>query len=602
MARAFQPVSRQNPDPGWKARATPEVGRRVPAAAWSVAAILAAVVIGVLVWRRAPEAAPSSVQNAGAGTRPPTTEKSALAVSEKSVAVLPFENRSAEKDNEFFTDGVHDNILTSLANISQLEVVSRTSVMEYRGTKKKIPQIARELNVAYVLEGSVQRSGSTVRIAGRLIRATTDQHVWAGQFDKELTTANLFAIQSELALAIANALQAALSTSEKKLIERRPTENLAAYDLFLKARTIWTDSEDLANKLLVLRKRETLLQAAVELDPRFAPAWAEFATTHLFFIRTKADTLPERYAKAKAAIDRATSLEPDSPDVIRSLAYFYTYGIPDRTRQAEQLEKLLRVAPNDAGAYAWVSQIQSFDGRWAEALANVQRATRLDPRDAGVSDSFYGLLRRGRRFAEATEARGRVLALRPPSDAEKHFFARMNFHATGSTREMEELAAQLEQQNPTSAETVRLRITVAIWRGDLIEAIRLDRLHPTPADAKPGNAPGFVNGDGAGDMALIYLNRGDAAAAQQRLGKFPAMLRADLEREPKNTRLIRYQAGVEAVLGHKELALRHAERSVELAPTPPVRLNAREVLAQVCAIVGEKDRAIAELTDLLRSP
>jgi tetratricopeptide (TPR) repeat protein len=164
------------------------------------------------------------------------------------------------------------------------------------------------------------------------------------------------------------------------------------------------------------------------------------------------------------------------------------------------------------------------------------------------------------------------------------------------------MAARLAAKDPRADEVFRWRTLAAIWRGDLAEAVRLDQARPSDPDAKPGNAPGFVNGDGTGDMALIYLQRGDAAAARRRLGNFPELLRADLLREPENTRVLRYLGTLEAILGRKEEALHHAERSVGLANSPGVRSNAREVLAQVCAILGEKDRALAELTELLRLP
>ena len=521
------------------------------------------------------------------------------------VAVLPFENRSAEKENEFFTDGVHDNILTSLTNIGQLQVVSRTSVMEYRGTKKKIPQIARELNVAYVLYGSVQRDGRSVRITGQLIRAATDEHIWAKNFDRELSTAGIFAIQSELAQAIAGELKAAISPSERKLIERRPTENLAAYDLYLKARDVPFERREAWDSRESFLKKEALLGAAVELDPKFAAAWAELSRTHARFVVGKIDTTPERRAKVKAALERALEFDPDSPEVIRALIFYHFWITNDRARGIAELERLLRVAPNDAEGYSTLGGLQVGEGKFVEALANVEKAMRLDPRSLSVAGDVEFLMWRGRRYAEATQAMRRQSSLWTEDLKEEVRFGRVAFQADGSTRKMEELAARIETKSPGSADAVRLRQTIALWRGDLEEAIRIDRLNPMPADAKPGNAPGLVNGDGVGDMALVYLFKGDRDAARKRLGNFPAFLRADLDREPDNTRLIRYLATVEAILGNKESAVRLAERSVELATGGPIasgRQNAREVLAQVCAIVGEKDRAIAELTHLLRTP
>ncbi len=221
-----------------------------------------------------------------------------------------------------------------------------------------------------MLDGSVQRLGSTVRITGQLIRATMDQHVGGGPFDKERTTASLCSLQSELAQTIATVLRPALSPAAKKLLERRPTENLAVCELFLKARAMDVAFDDPASKRLRLRKQETWLPRAVELDPRFTAAWAELAGNQGRLIQTKTDTLPDRDAKAKAAVDRATSLEPDWPDVMGRLAFYDGYGGGDRTRRAEAWKRLLRVAPDEAGAYGGTGQTQLSEGREADAPHN----------------------------------------------------------------------------------------------------------------------------------------------------------------------------------------------------------------------------------------
>ena len=290
----------------------------IPGWMWGVAAaIIVAVGVGLVVTRQ-PGPANVPVANPAVPKSIAPAAPAAPAVSDKSIAVLPFENRSDDKANAFFTDGIHEDILTNLAHIAALRVVSRTSVMEYRGTTKKIRQIGQELGVAWLLEGSVQRQGNKVRVTGQLINARTDEHVWAQSYDRDLT--DLFAIQAELAQEIAGALKAALSPEEQTLLARRPTTIPAAYDLFLKAREINRNGNDTREEL---ENQEALLKSAVTLDPTSARIWAELATVHASLIFTFFDASAARLAKARAAIERAQQLEPDSPDVIGGLGTYY---------------------------------------------------------------------------------------------------------------------------------------------------------------------------------------------------------------------------------------------------------------------------------------
>ncbi len=606
VARVSRPVSSENT--GQETRATTNAARGVPAAAWIGLAAVAIAIAALVALRPSP--------NASAGMRSPTSEKTAVAsptpalpndksaAADKSLAVLPFANLSPDKENEFFADGMHADLLSNLLSLRELRVISAQSVSGYRGTTKRIPEIARELGVAYILTGSVRRAGDTFRVSAQLIDARTDSPLWSPQpYTRKLT--DVFKLQSELAQSIASELKATLSPEEKKLLARRPTENIAAYDLYLKALEVDVGYVTSAGARERLEKRERLLHAAVELDEKFAAAWALLATTHIDVVARKLDTTPDRMAKAKASVDRAVSVEPDSPEVIRALCS-YSYRIAgDRQRADELLQKLLRVSPNDAEAHVQLGYLQSYDGRWPQAFATTRKAAQLDPRNVTVAADLANLLWRVRRFAEAAESLRRAVELNPAALQHQISLARLAFQARGSTREMAELAARLEAKEPQPPEPRSLRILHAISRGDLAEAIRLDRQRPVATGAQPGNAPGFVNGDGTGDMALVYLSQGDAEAARKRIGNFPALLRAGLEREPENTRLIRYLATLEAILGSKESALRLAQQSVDLSATRAqfaILTNAREVLAQVCAVVGEKDRAIAELTELLRIP
>ncbi|MDB6126114.1 MAG: Tetratricopeptide repeat protein, partial [Verrucomicrobia bacterium] len=308
--------------------------------AWTVGMVVAvAVGISTALWVSRKHETPAAPAVAPAKTE--TAAPGAPAVSDKSIAVLPFTNMSEEKDSAFFTDGMHEDILTNLALIRELRVVSRTSVMQYRDTKKPIGQVAKELGVAYVLEGSVRRSGNKVRVTGQLIHGATDEHVWAKSYDRDLT--DIFAIQAELSQQIAGALKAALSPEEKVQLSRRPTENTVAYDLFLQARDI---SNRLDNSTINRRQREKLLENAVELDPAFAQAWGDLADVFAFAVFTFESGMDDYRTKAKSAIDRAVKLAPDDTDVIRSLGTYYYYANRDYVQATEQYEKLARRQPS----------------------------------------------------------------------------------------------------------------------------------------------------------------------------------------------------------------------------------------------------------------
>jgi TolB-like protein len=326
------------PRPAQDARATgSHGGGGIPGWAWGIAAGLVIATVAYFVVSRRP--APTVV--AAPATEAP---KAAQRAEDKSIAVLPFDNMSDDKDNQFFTDGIQEDILTNLALVHEIRVVSRTSVAQYRDTKKPIGQIASELGVTYILEGSVRRSGNKVRVTGQLIHASLDEHVWAKAYDRDLT--DIFAIQSELAQAIASELKAALSPEEKAMLDRRPTENTAAYDLYLRARTLDDGKSDQADQKIAL------LQNAVDLDPSFARAWGELAHTYAYGAFHFHEGTDELAAKAEAAIDRAVQLAPDDPDVIGNAGDYYYYAHRDYVRANEQYQRLAEQRPNDAVVFS----------------------------------------------------------------------------------------------------------------------------------------------------------------------------------------------------------------------------------------------------------
>src|SRR4030088_3464552 len=302
-------------------------------------------------------------------------------VPEKSIAVLPFENLSDDQQNAYFADGIQDDILSSLAKVADLKVISRTSVRQYRSGTRNLREIGEVLGVAYVMEGTVRREANRVRINAQLIDARTDLHVWNDSYDREIT--DLFALQTELARRIAFALRANLSPREKASLQVHPTSDLDAYDLFLRARDLfrWSGSGDPhENGERALR----LLEEAVARDPYFALAHCLISRFHGELYWFGYDRTRSRLAQAKIAADTALRLQPDSSDVRLALAYYYYFGYRDYELAHTELAIAHSAAPNDAEAWDASGAINRRQGRWEEALSNFEKARELDPRNPSV--------------------------------------------------------------------------------------------------------------------------------------------------------------------------------------------------------------------------
>ena len=298
---------------------------------------------------------------------------------DKSIAVLPFQSLSDEKENAYFADGMQDDILTNLSKIGDLKVISRMSVMSYRGDAvRNAREIGKALGVATLLEGSVRRVGNRVRVNVQLIDANNDEHIWAEDYDRDLT--DVFAIQTDLAQKIASALQAKLSPTEKARLDRRPTQNSDAYLLFVQA-------HDYANRpdmfLDTSLKAEQLFEQATKLDPNFAAAFAGLSMAESWTYHTF-DPKPARREKARTAANEALRLQPDLPEAHLALGFSYYYGDRDYERALAEFEIAKRGLPNEAQAYMAIGAIQRRQGKWAESTANLEKAAELDPKNSSV--------------------------------------------------------------------------------------------------------------------------------------------------------------------------------------------------------------------------
>ncbi len=557
---------------------------RTPSARRPIFAAVAFALAAVAAWLFLRPGPPASGGASQSGA-PPAAATSALPkIEAKSIAVLPFKNQSPDPANAFFTEGVHEDVLTSLFNIRELHVVSRTSVEQYRDTKKTVRQIGEELRVAYVLEGSVQRADNKVRVTGQLIEARTDRHVWARNYDKELR--DVFALQTEIARDIASQLQAVISPHEQTLLARQPTASPAAYDLLLQSRAATASTA----------KKETLLQAAVALDPKFAEAWGELAVVHALMHFTNAEHTAERLAKATKAIERAIDLEPEAPEVMRSRGNYYLYAHRDYVRATEQFDRLARVQPNNPDVFYALGQIRQRQANWLAALESFRRATQLDPGNIRYATALAGLLRGGRRWDEAVAAYQRLAELRGNTPLDRYWPAIIRYRSNGSKKEVEEFFARLAPAESDSDEVKRLRLDWARQTGDYAEAIRLDRLYEGKIRSLS---------DGGFAAAMTMMARGEISGGRERIVDLAQRQRQRVQREPDNTSALHQLGLAEAMLGNREEALRCAARVAQLIPVSFDAVDgaiASNRLANIYTWAGDTDRAIAEATRMLRSP
>ena len=572
--------------------ASPNKKARVPAWTWGgLTAVVVGIATAVSVSNRNRPSAPTVQPAAAVATAP----VAAPVADDKSIAVLPFENMSEDKDNNaFFADGIHEDLLTNLALIPELKVVSRTSVMQYRGTTKTTRQIGTELGVAYVLEGSVRRAGNKVRVTGQLINTRTDEHVWAKSYDRDLT--DIFAIQAALSQEIASALSAAISPQTQKFITRRPTDNPAAYDVYLKARDISNRSP--ISSTTALREQETLFKQAVKLDPNFAAAWGELSRVHALFVFWGIDASPARLAEADAAIAQAIRIAPDAPEVIEALGTYAYYAYRDYARATEQYEKLAKLQPNNAVVYSSLGLIERRQGRWAECLPHFLRAVELDPANIAVQRNLLQILTMGRHWDEARAAHLRLIALLPDQLREKLDLADSEFYATGSMAAVDALLARLTPAERESPIAWYFRKGWALNRADYAEFKRLDQLLPSLESEFPALYTTIVAGQ-------AYVAAGDMTTARARIAPDYAEWKTRLANEPTNPIATSAFGQLEAIQGHFDEAIRLERKAMEMIPEsrdavdgPVYRYN----LAGVSAMAGDKDGAIAELDHLLRIP
>src|SRR5436309_14411788 len=532
--------------------------------------------------------------------RGPTT--SALRVLDKSIAVLPFENRSEDKANAYFTDGVQDEILTDLAKIADLKVISRTSVLQYRsGVARNLREIAQQLGVAHVVEGSVQRAANRVRVNAQLIDARTDAHLWAQTYDRDL--ADVFAIQSEIAKAIADQLQAKLSPNEKKAIEQPPTTDLAAFDLYSRAKSLILTAGFSATQEPDFRKAIELLDEAVKRDPSFFDAYCQLAYAHEYLYAVLgSDHTPARLALAEAALQAATRLRPDAAETHLARAQYLYYGLRDYAGALAELEIARRALPNDPRLFELTGYILRRRGQQEEGLQNLRRAVELDPRNFSILQqialSYQGL----GRYADSIAALDRALAIVPDNVETRAGREQDYVWWKGDTRPLHQTIDSILAQGPSA-----IAPAADVWF-----ACALAERDPAAAE----RALVALGDNPCWGESTIYLSRSFGEGLLARMTKDEARARTAFEAaRAQQEKIVQAQPDygpalcvlglIDAALGRKDLALDEGRRAIALTPLEKDVSNGSLVLqyfAITAAWAGEKELALQQLEAGLRAP
>jgi len=515
---------------------------------------------------------------------------------DKSIAVLPFQNLSDDPENAYFADGIQDDVLTNLSKIGDLRVISRTSVMQYRDKATNLRDIGKALAVSNILEGSVRRSGNKVRVNVQLIDANSDEHIWANDYDRDVS--DVFAIQSDLAQKIAEALQAKLSPREKSRMESRPTENGEAYLAFVQAHDLSCAFEDLEK----LKQSEQLYARAIELDPNFALAIARYSQLESWFLHD-IDRTAERREKARALAERALQLQPDLPEAHLALGFCYYYGDNNYDAALREFEIAQRGLPNESEVYLAIGAIQRRQGKWAESTANLEKAASLNPKDTWPLQNLSFNYQMLRDFRKANQTIDRALALDPKAFSLLEVKSKLAIVENGDFGVAERALAALQSANISNAE----KLKAANARADIFLLERKYQEGLQAAENLPDDQIAAFPGHLSSKYYYIGFARKalrDETGAQAAFLKAKNTLEEQLKRSPDNPDIHIQLAKVLAFLSEKDSALAEAQRATELVPQSDA-FGGPEIMsgvAEVYATLGENNRAIEVLDRLLSRP
>jgi len=514
---------------------------------------------------------------------------------DKSIAVLPFQNLSDEKENAYFADGMQDDILTNLSKIGDLKVISRTSVMSYRDGARNAREIGKSLGVGTLLEGSVRRSGNRVRVNVQLINANNDEHIWAEDYDRELT--DVFAIQTDLAQKIASALQAKLSPNEKARLDRRPTRDSDAYLLYVQAHGYANRPDRFRDTSL---KAEELFEQAIKLDRNFAAAYAGLSMVESWLYH-ESEPIPAHREKARLNAEESLRLQPNLPEGHLALGFSYYYGDRDYERALSEFEIAKRDLPNEADAYSAIAAIQRRQGKWAESTANFEKAVSLDPKNANVLFNLGLNYMAQRDFETADKIFDRAIAADPQAFASRGMKSALAIAWKGDVGFVEKQLSLVPGEFDPDGLVTAARVGILMLQRKFADALKLLQQFRGETLLYPDTGPcpkALLEG-------RLYLYQGDktkAQAAFERARLVAEQLVRDAPGDPgRHVQLGAVLAG----LGLKEEAVNEGRKAVESVPESQDAFEgpqATAALAEIYAWVGEYDEAFRLLDHLLKVP
>src|SRR5438093_62987 len=521
---------------------------------------------------------------------------------DKSIAVLPFDNLSRDPDNAYFSDGIQDEILTKLAGIGDLKVISRKSTAKYKSTPEDLKTVARELGVATVLEGSVQRAGDKVRVNVQLIDARSDMHLWAKSYDRNFN--DIFAVESDVAQEIADTLRAKLSRSQVKVFAAAPTRDTGAYDLFLKGEYEERQAEG-TESVVFFDRAETFYRQALTRDPSFALAYARLANNRLNRHWFSNRLAPAQLEEVRSDIERALAIAPDLPDAYLALGTFYYWGHRDYDSALRALDRAIELQPSNSDSRTFRAAIYRRRSEWRRSLAEDERALELDPRHAGIYTNIggtYGLLRR---WSDAERAFNRALALDPQNINASYHLGTTYINGTGDIRRARRLweegpadpKGQVSPYGIVISQMIREDVYLDVLERHFADALKRWDLRPTNTAEERLNKLSARIG--------IQVLAGQNAAARPECEQARVLLESQRAEQPEDSTSVTELAWVYVCLGRYADALRVAQEAAEALPIEKdaiVGANFLLGLAQIEAHTGQSKEVVKTLRQLLTIP
>jgi len=520
-------------------------------------------------------------------------------ISEKSIAVLPFENLSNDPNNAYFAEGIQEEILTRLAKIAGLKVISRTSTQRYHSKPPNLAEVAKELGVASIVEGSVQKAADQVRVNVQLINAQTDSHLWADTYDRKIT--DIFGVESEIAKQVAASLQTNLSGPEEQALAVKPTSNPDAYDAYLRGLTFAARSASSSTSYspALLWKAISFYERAVQLDPNFAIAWARLsrADASLYFNRVDTATVARGEA-AKLALDNAQKVEPNSAETLLALGYYQYWVLLDYGTAKTTFERVSKMLPSNSDVLIALGRVSRREGHWDQSIAYSDQALALDPRNVELLMDAALTYAQLRQFPAALKLYDRALDI-TPDDPDVMATKASIYQSQGSLQEAARLLLGINWQTP-SRSSFAIKIFQLQLERNYSEAVRSlqTRQAQFHFDSEYDKASNQV------DLALTQRLAGDTASAKVTAEQACDTLE-QLRKHPDEGTLAAPLSQAYAAMGEKNLALETVQRAVTLLPVAKDAASGPRYeyyLAQVQTILGENSRAISTLSQLLRTP